>query len=74
MPDPFALVTNQDLVSGSIALQLACGRTHGVLVKKRSGWFCFINKVLIAEAANRGLPIPLGPHHISALGKGPQAL
>lgn len=72
--DPFASISDDDLQTASIALQLACGKTHGVLVKKRAGWYCFVNKVLIVEAANRGIPIPVGPHHVSALGKGPQAL
>jgi hypothetical protein len=74
MPDPFAGVTDEELQLGSIALQLACGKTHGVLVRRRAAWFCFLNKALITEAANRGIEIPLGPHHVSVLSKGPQAL
>jgi hypothetical protein len=72
--DPFASFSDDQLQIASVALQLACGRTKTVLSKKRNLWFCIVNEAIVVEAANRGVAIPVGPHHVSAVPPGPPAL
>jgi hypothetical protein len=69
---PLATIGDTDLQHMLLALQLACGRAHGVVAHRRQGWFCFLFRVLRVEADLRGLP-PASPHaHLGDLP--PQAL
>lgn len=55
-----AELTDPELQQLMLALQLGCGRSHGVTKRQREQWFCFLFRVLKVESDLRGLPTP-GP-------------
>ena len=67
MSDPLSTFTNEQLYNGMLALQLACGRSHGAQRKNKQQWFCFLFQALLAEANQRGAPHPSAPFHAGDL-------
>lgn len=67
MADPLSTLTDLQLQQAQLALQLACGRSHGALAHRRQGWYCFLGRVLDIERQARGLPAPPPTAHVSEL-------
>lgn len=67
MADPLSTFTNEQLYNGMLALQLACGRSHGGQRKKREQWYCFLFQALLEEANARGAPHPSPPFNAGSL-------
>lgn len=67
-------MTDNDLLQLRLALQLACGRAHGTLVKKKQQWFCFLFTIVKVETDLRGLPQPPSKVHTADLRPPPQSL
>ena len=61
LPNPLDLLTNDQLFSTQIALDLACGRAKSVLRNKHRTHLCFLATVLDVEANNRDQPKPVPP-------------
>jgi hypothetical protein len=64
---PLAALSDADLADSLLALELACGKAHGVLVEKRRGWFCLLFTTLKVERDLRGLPARTGTLHVGDL-------
>lgn len=67
-------LTDQQLFELQVLMQLACGRSHGALSKRRQQWFCWLGRVLKAEADLRGLPSPTAPFHAAQVSPPPLSL
>jgi len=66
--------SDEDLLHAMLALQLACGKSHSALTKKRRQWFCFLLKALKVEADLRGLAAPPPQSHAGDLPAAPPSL
>jgi hypothetical protein len=64
-------LTDHELLNAYLALQLACGRSHQTLSRRRQQWFCFLGRTLKVEIDLRGLPTPVAPYHAGDLPPGP---
>jgi hypothetical protein len=60
-------ITDEQLDTLMLVLELACGRSHQTSRRKREQWYCFLNRVLQTEATLRGLPIPAAPFHAASV-------
>jgi hypothetical protein len=67
-------VSDEHLVNTMIALQLACGRSRGSMVRRRGEWFCFLFRTLDIERQARGLPPPPSHRAVGDLPPAPQGL
>jgi hypothetical protein len=59
--NPLSSLTNTELWNTQLALELACGRNHSSLTKKRRQWFCLLAQNLKVEADVRGVTSPSHP-------------
>jgi hypothetical protein len=51
-------LSDEQLFNAQLLLNLACGRAHSAVTRKRQQYFCYLARVLKVEADLRGVPSP----------------
>lgn len=62
-----AELSDDQLWNAQLLLSLACGRAKSSITRRREQYFCFLGRVLKAEADLRGVPQPTADDRTAAL-------